>query len=208
MKFLVVDDHAILRQGLSALLQQMGEDVVILTAADGAEALSQVDVHDDIDLVLLDLAMPRGGGGQVIEAIVARRIDLPVVVVSASEDPADVRRSMAQGALGYVPKSADPETLLAALKLVLAGEIYVPTILLKERNESEAPAPGVLSRLTQRQMEVLDALCEGLPNKSIAFNLQMSEKTVKAHVTAIFRVLGAANRTQAVTIARQLMEQR
>lgn len=204
MKFLVVDDHAILRQGLSALLQQMGDDVVILTAADGATALAQIEAHGDIDLVLLDLAMPGLDGGQVIEAIGAKRVDLPVVVVSASEDPADVRRSMAQGALGYVPKSADPETLLAALRLVLAGEIYVPALLLKE-NGASTPPSGALSRLTQRQMEVLDGLCDGLPNKTIAFNLQMSEKTVKAHITAIFRVLGAANRTQAVTIARQLM---
>src|SRR5262249_28417973 len=132
MKFLVVDDHAILRQGLSALLQQMGDDVSILTAADGAAAIAEVEAHDDIDLVLVDLAMPGLGGGEVIEAIGAKRVDLPVVVVSASEDPADVRRSMAHGALGYVPKSADPETLLAALKLVLAGEIYVPALLLRE----------------------------------------------------------------------------
>lgn len=207
MKFLVVDDHAILRQGLSALLQQMGDDVVILTAGDGAAAIAEVEAHDDIDLVLLDLTMPGPDGSHVIQAIAAKRADLPVVVVSASEDPADVRRSMAQGALGYVPKSADPETLLAALKLVLAGEIYVPALLLKENGAHAAASTGSLARLTTRQMEVLDGLCEGLPNKTIAFNLQMSEKTVKAHITAIFRILGAANRTQAVTIARQLMTQ-
>jgi two-component system, NarL family, nitrate/nitrite response regulator NarL len=108
---------------------------------------------------------------------------------------------MAMGALGYVPKSANPETLIAAIRFVLQGEIYVPPFMLNANGEV-APAKG-LPRLTRRQGEVLEALCKGLSNKGIARDLNMSEKTVKAHITTIFRLLGVQNRTQAVNLARQ-----
>src|SRR5262245_5228974 len=144
--------------------------------------------------------MPGLGGAALIEALAARHPDLPLIVLSASESAADVRRVMALGALGYVPKSASPETLLSAFKLVLAGELYVPPLLL---DEPPPAAPGdIAAKLTPRQADVLACMCQGLSNKAAARELSMSEKTVKTHVTAILRALGATNRMQAVTIAR------
>jgi DNA-binding NarL/FixJ family response regulator len=197
MRILIVDDHALLRDGLAALLRQLEADV--LPAADGPAALAIIDRESNLDAVILDLAMPGMDGAALLQSIGARRPDLPVIVYSASEKSADVRRAMALGALGYVPKSANPQTLLSALKLVLAGELYIPPLLL---DDPPAGAPAS-AKLTPRQIDVLACMCRGLSNKSTARQLNMSEKTVKAHVTAILRALQASNRVQAVAIARE-----
>lgn len=204
MKLLIVDDHAILREGLTALLGQLDDDTTIVTAADGLRALETIESDPDIEMVVLDLAMPGLDGVQVIENLGVKRPDLPIIVLSASEDPADVRRAISLGAVGYVPKSAAPQTLIAAIQLVRAGEVYVPTLLLNDGSPIEPASAGPMSKLTQRQLEVLDGLCRGMPNKTIAVTLNMSEKTVKAHITMILRALGAANRTQAVAIAQRM----
>lgn len=201
MKLLIVDDHSLLRDGLSALLQQLGPDTRVLAAADGAAALEIVERENDLDAVIVDLGLPGMDGAALIEVFGARRPDLPVIVLSASENAADVRRAMALGALGYVPKSANPETLLSAIKLVLSGEIYVPPLLLQ--SAPAAPVVDTAAKLTPRQADVLACMARGLSNKAAARELGMSEKTVKAHVTAILRALGASNRVQAVTIARE-----
>ncbi len=128
-----------------------------------------------------------------------------MIVLSSSEDADDVRRALAAGALGYVPKSAPPRTLLSALQLVLAGDVYVPPLLLGTPPLSargvSAAADGQ-ARLTERQVDVLRLVCRGASNKEIARELALSDKTVKAHVTAIFRALGVVNRTQAATAAQ------
>ncbi len=203
MRLLIVDDHAILREGLTALLQQFGPDTEVLNAADGTEALALVDANPNLDVVILDLAMPGMEGGRVIERLGAMRPDLPAIVLSASESAADVRRVLALGALGYVPKSANPNTLLSAIKLVLAGEIYVPPLMLEPQGDSSAPTGLSSVHLTQRQRDVLNCMSRGLSNKRIAQELGLAEKTVKAHITVVLRVLGASNRTHAVTIARE-----
>ena len=200
MRFLIVDDHSLLRDGLAALLRQLGPDTEVLAAGDGAAALQIAERETNLDAVILDLAMPDMDGPAALEAFGARRPDLPVIVLSASESAADVRRAMASGALGYVPKSASPQTLLAAIKMVLAGELYVPPLLL---DDEESAARASSTKLTPRQIDVLACMCKGLSNKSAAAQLDMSEKTVKAHVTAILRALGATNRMQAVAIARE-----
>jgi DNA-binding NarL/FixJ family response regulator len=123
---------------------------------------------------------------------------MPIIILSSSEDPGDVRRALDAGALGYVPKSASPETLLSAVSLVLAGGVYVPTLML---NASETPAASV-SGLTPRQREVLAAVVGGLSNKDIGRRFGLSEKTVKVHVGAIFRALGVTSRTQAAAAAQ------
>lgn len=199
MKLLIVDDHALLREGLTSLLRQAGPDTIVLAAADGAAALEIAEREADLDAVILDLAMPGMDGTATLQAFGARRPDLPVIVLSASENAADVRRVMALGALGYVPKSATSQTILSALKLVLSGEVYVPPLLLSESGAASASGP----QLTPRQGDVLACMCRGLSNKAAASELNMSEKTVKAHVTAILRALGASNRTHAVAIARE-----
>jgi DNA-binding NarL/FixJ family response regulator len=201
VKLLVVDDHSVVREGLSALLLTFGPDTKVVGAEDGAAALAAAEAHSDLDVVILDLAMPGMNGMKVLEELGARRPGLPVMVLSASEDPEFVRQTMALGALGYVPKSANPDTLIAAIRFVLQGELYIPPFMLTARPPSAATAKN-LPRLTKRQSEVLAALCKGLSNKGIARDLNMSEKTVKAHITTIFRLLGVQNRTQAVNLAR------
>jgi DNA-binding NarL/FixJ family response regulator len=201
MKLLVIDDHSIVREGLAALLRTFGPDTVVIGVEDGPQALEAAKRESGIDVAILDLALPGMNGVKVLEELSARWPALPVMVLSASEDPNYVRQTMALGALGYVPKSASPETLVAAIRFVLSGEIYVPTFMLNVASAAtkETGAP----RLTPRQSQVLACLCQGLSNKGIARDLDMSEKTVKAHITTIFRVLGVSNRMQAVNRARQ-----
>lgn len=200
MKLLVVDDHSVVRQGLAAMLQTFGPDTIVIGARDGAEALALAEGEAGISVVILDLALPGMDGLSVLETFGRRWPGLPVMVLSASEDPTQVRRAMAMGALGYVPKSASPETLVAAIRFVLSGELYVPPFMLTSEGQTK---PVEQPRLTKRQAQVLAGLCRGLSNKSIAHELTMSEKTVKAHITTIFRLLGVSNRTQAVNMARQ-----
>ncbi|HEY7890439.1 MAG TPA: response regulator transcription factor [Steroidobacteraceae bacterium] len=206
MKLLIIDDHPLMREGLIALLQQAAERVEVLQAAGGTEGLALVERHDDLDAIFLDLAMPDGGGMAVIRALGERRPDVPVIVLSASEDPADVRSALSLGALGYVPKSANPMTLLSALRLVLSGNIYVPPLVLAPGNTETRDGPAspasAAPQLTERQLEILQQLCRGLSNREIGRELDIAEKTVKAHVAAIFKALNVVSRTQAVGVAR------
>ena len=192
MKMLVVDDHAIVRQALAALLRDRGVAGDVLLAGDLAEGLAVARAHPDLDALLLDLKLPGADGMEAIGAFSQLRPEMPIIILSSSEDPADVRRALDLGALGYVPKSASSETLVSAVNLVLAGGVYVPTLML---NAAEpAPAP---QNLTPRQAEVLAAVVAGHSNKQIGRMFGLSEKTVKVHVTAIFRALGVSSRTQA-----------
>src|SRR5208337_1881108 len=132
MKLLLVDDHPVVREGLAALLRQAEPGASVLLAGDCEEGLSIAEAHRDLDAVVLDLAMPGMDGMAALPEFGRRRPDLPVIVLSSSEDPRDVRRALGSGALGYVPKSASPKALLAALNFVLAGNIYVPPLMVSE----------------------------------------------------------------------------
>ena len=207
MKLLIVDDHAILREGLVALLQQHEQDADVLQASGTAEGLRLAEANPDLDAVFLDLNMPEQGGLDALPIFAKRCPQLPVIVLSSSEDPNDVRLALKSGAFGYLPKSASPKSILSALRLVLAGEIYVPPLLLDFAppavEESGDAAQDVAGRLTERQTEVLRLLCRGLSNKEISRTLTLSEKTTKSHITAIFKTLGVVNRTQAAAAARR-----
>lgn len=209
MKLLIVDDHAIVREGLAAMLRQARPDTVVLQAGEGAEALGLAMRHPDLDAVLLDLRMPGMDGILVVQEFGKIRPALPVIVLSSSENPAEVRHALAVGALGYVPKSAQSQTLLLALELVLSGNVYVPPLmLLEQENRTEAAPPGrkisaANIHLTDRQIEVLRLLSQGLSNNEIGRDLGLSIKTVKAHITAIFKALSVVSRTQAAALARQ-----
>lgn len=206
MKLLVVDDHPVVRDGLAMLLRQMGPDTVVLEAADAEEALRLVPLHPDLDMVILDIALPGLDGLAAIDAFGSARPDLPVIVLSSSEDAGTVREALARGALGYVPKSASRHTLLAAIGLVASGEVYVPAFVISAPPAEPAPncAAQVEAPLTDRQIEVLRLVAEGRTNTSIAYDLALSEKTVKGHIGAIFKALGVLNRTQAAAAARKL----
>jgi DNA-binding NarL/FixJ family response regulator len=151
--------------------------------------------------------MPGMDGLRALAEFGRARPELPVIVISASEDARDVKEALARGALGYVPKSASQNTLLSAIRLVLDGEVYVPPLMLGAldavgASERRAASAG-RQALTERQIDVLRRLCDGQSNKAIALELGLSEKTVKAHVTGIFRALNVVNRTQAATIGRE-----
>jgi DNA-binding NarL/FixJ family response regulator len=199
VKLIVIDDHPVVREGLAMVLRQLAGAPEVLEAADGEQGLALLGQHPDVRGVLVDLRMAGLAGLPTLARLRASRPELPVMVISASEDPADVRRAMAAGASGYVPKSAGRSTLLAAVQMVLAGERYVPPLLL---DQGHAVPAAALTGLTPRQLEVLGLLCQGHANREIGLTLQMHEKTVKAHVGAIFKVLGVVNRSQAMEAAR------
>ncbi|MCV2352660.1 response regulator transcription factor [Paucibacter sp. B2R-40] len=200
MKLLLVDDHPLVRAGVVAALQSLGAPELILEASDGIAAMDCLAQHPDVDAVLMDLRMAGMAGMALLEQLKRHYPLLPSLVLSSSEDPADVRRVLKAGARGYCPKSASPATLLAALTLVLGGEIYVPPLMAMA--PEAGPAESNLSSLTPRQREVLQELCNSKSNKEIARELGMEEKTVKGHVSAIFKALGVVHRLQAVEAAR------
>jgi two-component system nitrate/nitrite response regulator NarL len=208
MKLLIIDDHPVVRQGLCALLEQSLQDTTVLLASSSEEGLAVAEAHSDLDAAFLDLMMPGLAGMTAIKIFGEKYPALPVIVLSSSEDPDDVRRALAFGALGYVPKSAGPQTILSALRLVLAGEIYVPPLVLLAATATAEIGPPrggatAIDELTTRQKEVLLLLARGLQNKEIGEMLGLADKTVKTHVTAIFRTLRVINRTQAASLARE-----
>jgi DNA-binding NarL/FixJ family response regulator len=207
MKILIVDDHPIYRKGLIALLEQMEPGTVLLQASDSLQALALIADHDELDVVILDLTIPGMDGLKAISEFSRIRPELPVIILSSSENPADVRAALANGALGYVPKSAAEHTLLSAIRVVLNGDIYVPPFVLLQTRPGRQmdlkiePGPE-RPVLTDRQIEVLRRISAGQLNKNIAVELGLSEKTVKSHITAIFRALKVMNRSQAAAVAR------
>lgn len=209
MKILVADDHALFREGLHYVLAGLGNDVEIFEARDGAEALALAAARPNLDLVLLDLAMPGMDGFAGLRALRTRIPAVPVVILAASEDSADVRLALNGGAMGFIPKSSTSSVMLNALRLVLAGGVYLPPAFLEKSTrrgatESTAPTLDALG-LTTRQQDVLKLLGQGQSNKEIAQALGLAEGTVKLHVSAILKALDVDNRTQAVITAARLL---
>lgn len=206
MKLLIIDDHPVFRDGLAALLRQASADTEVLQAPDAEGALRVMGEHADLDAVFIDLVMPGLTGEAAIREFARHHPQLPVIVLSSSENPGDVRRVLNAGALGYIPKSASAQTILSALKLVLSGNVYVPPLLVHAPPEPAAAPPPpeshVLAQLTERQVDVLRHVRDGLSNKEISVRLGIAEKTVKAHIAAIFKTLNVVNRTQAAKFLR------
>jgi two-component system nitrate/nitrite response regulator NarL len=215
LKVLVIDDHPLVQEGVSAALESLADDVTVMAARDAEQGLSLAAEHPDLDLVLLDLALPGMSGFNLIGKLHERLPSLPVVVLSALEEPENVRHAINAGAMGFVPKSAATRVLIDVLQQVLEGNVTVPLALQSSGPPVSHALPGAsndpvaagepdVALLTLRQLEVLSRVCQGKTNKQIATELGLSEKTVKAHVTAIFKVLGVVNRTQAVLVARRV----
>jgi DNA-binding NarL/FixJ family response regulator len=204
MKIIVADDHALVRAGLAQLLGELDAGVTVLEAGSYAEAADLLAAHTDATLALLDLNMPGMHGYQQIEALAEQAPTVPLVMFSASENPQDMQGALDAGAMGYIPKSESPAVTLNALRLVLAGGVYVPPALLRSAGAPAEAAPGDTTALTPRQREVLTMVIEGRTNKEIARAFELSEATVKSHVAAIFRALAVSNRTQAARAAETL----
>jgi DNA-binding NarL/FixJ family response regulator len=213
MKILVVDDHALFRQGLAMLLTELFPDSEILEAATSAAALDSAEKNPDIKLVLLDLTLEDESGFKTLEKLSSDLLGAAVAIVSASDDSRNISRSYKAGAKGYIVKSSTSEVLRHALPLILSGETYIPShamSLLTGGNaggiEPAAAISGLTGgpNLTPRQQEILLLLAQGLQNRDIASSLGMLEGTVKVHVKSILQKLGVNNRTHAVVTGIRL----
>lgn len=210
-KLIVADDHPLFRNALiNAISSNFTTEATIET--DSFETTCQaLEQHPDTDLLLLDLHMPGNCGFLGLIQLRKTYPSLPIVVISASEELDVIRRVMAFGASAYVPKSAKPADISAALNAVLVGELWVPPNIKKQvlehssvEAEDDLDLAAKVAQLTAQQYKVLYYLTEGWLNKQIAYDLHISEATVKAHITAIFRKLGVTNRTQVVIQAQRL----
>ena len=205
MKVLLVDDHPLIRQALQAVLTELEADLEVFEAANCQDALALAERQPKLDLVLLDIHMPGVSGLDCLHTFRERLPAVPVVVLSASEDPADMTHAIDSGAMGFIPKSQSSQVMIGALRLVLAGGVYLPPEAIR-RTAPGAPPTAQPSRptswrdigLTERQAEVLALLVQGKPNKLICRDLDLAEGTVKIHITAILKALKVTNRTQAV----------
>lgn len=199
MRILVCDDHALFRDGLQLVLDQLEESVELVGVGDAEALLAEVRAtEDDLDLVLLDIGLRGMHGFDALARLRRDHPSVPVVVVSASERPEDVRQALRGGAVGFIPKSTRGTVLLSALRLVLAGGVYVPPLVL-----DAAPAARPLE-LTPRQVDVLRLLARGLTNREISGVLGIAEGTVKSHVIRIYELLSVTNRTEAAMRLREL----
>lgn len=230
MKVLLVDDHPLILAALQSVIQGLGDHVSV-RGVETAEAAREALTEDDsYDLVLLDLALGETDGFEVLAELRQTWPAIPVVVVSASERVSDVIHAIDLGAMGFVPKRTSNEYLFEALRLVMNGGLYVPPSMLGldvfAQPPGSADAPEVLRRLaehaeaephqkkvtlesiglTPRQTEVLQLLLQGLPNKLIARQLNVSVETVKDHVAAVLRALNVSSRTQAVLAVSQMTQ--
>jgi DNA-binding NarL/FixJ family response regulator len=203
---LIADDHPLFREALRGAVARALPDARLCEADSVAALHVLVEAEPDADLLLLDLNMPGAQGFSALVHLRALHPQLPIVVVSAREEPAVMRRALDHGAMGFIPKSANAATLGEAITAVLDGDRWAPPAALSApaAAHDEHDAARRLRELTPSQFRVLQMIGAGLLNKQIAYELGVSEATVKAHVTAVLRKLGANNRTQAVLIAGRL----
>lgn len=206
MHFIIADDHPLFRGALRQVLSGQSENVEIIEAGDFDTVRKLVGEKDDTDLLLLDLTMPGGTGLSGLVALKALQPALPIIIVSATDDPATIHHALELGASGFVSKSASMETIGEAVGAVLAGDIWTPDdIDLDHPKDPEIESLiARLRTLTPQQTRVLTMLAEGLLNKQIAFELGVSEATVKAHVSAVLQKLGVDSRTQAVILLSRI----
>lgn len=213
MKILLVDDHALFRDGMRYVLQQLPEEVEIMEAGNFQDGLRIAMQHPELDLALLDLNMPGSEGPLSIRLFHQRYPHIPVVVVSGEEGRGYVEKVMGYGAMGFVCKSSTATVMLGALNLVLSGGVYVPPQMLRQDSAPFEKEPEFVDRrsqntneygLTQRQMQVLTHLAAGLSNKEIAETIHLAEGTVKIHVAAVYQTLRVNSRMEAVRMAEKL----
>ncbi|WOT06503.1 response regulator transcription factor [Shewanella youngdeokensis] len=207
LNIIIADDHPLFRNALRQALSSSFANTQWFEA-DSADALQKLIDNQDIeyDVVLLDLQMPGSHGYSTLIHLRTHFQELPVVVISAHEDSTTMSRAIHYGSSGFIPKSSSMETLAQALEAVLMGDIWLPAgiDLPQVSDDGTDQVASRLSELTPQQYKVLQMFAEGLLNKQIAYDLNVSEATIKAHATAIFRKLGVRNRTQAVIALQQL----
>lgn len=212
MRVVFADDHNLIRETIGMLLQDLAKDVELLEAEDFKGAMKHASIGSAPDLIILDLYMPGMNHLEGLQSMKEKFPSTPVVILTGSVDMNDAKSSLDQGAAGYIPKNIGARVMLDALKLIMSGEKYLPTMLVAEAEKHEsatlvaganAKSEKTLEKLTPREREVLGLLTKGYPNKEIARKLELREITIKVHLKNVYRKLGVSNRTQAV---RKLME--
>jgi DNA-binding NarL/FixJ family response regulator len=203
---IIVDDHPLFRDAMKASLSLLSTGLIIAEAASLDQVTAQLTAKPDTDLVLLDLKMPGVEGLAGLAYLRAQFPTVPVAVVSGQEEPATIRRSLALGASGFIPKSTSADVMRSAVKAILAGDIWAPNVVLEATPQDREidDLSKRLMTLTPQQLRVLMMLRTGLLNKQIAYELDVSEATVKAHVSAILLKLDVDSRTQAVIAANKI----
>ena len=205
-ELLIADDHPLFREALRGVVASLFPTAAIYEADRISTLYPLVDDHPDADLLLLDLDIPGAIGFSALVHLRATYPSLPIILVTAHEQARFMRRAMDHGAMGFIPKSIDVQTLGVALQVVLDGGTWLPELGSSAPGISvdEREAAAKLRELTPQQFRVLQMVSTGQLNKQIAYELNVSEATIKAHMTAILRKLGASNRTQAVLMANSL----
>ncbi len=202
VKLLIVDDHGLVREGLKAILGQSDLQAQCLEAWDEASIWQQITQHADIDLVLLDIQLPGLSGMELLKRIVKDRPQLPIIMLSADHDSDTVSQALQLGASGFMPKSSLNQVLISAIRLVVAGGVYIPPeALLKSNTKPPTIKPAVSLEslgLTNRQVDVLRLLLKGMSNKLISRQIDLAEATVKIHIRGILRALNVTTRTEAL----------
>jgi DNA-binding NarL/FixJ family response regulator len=205
---LIVDDHPLYRLALKGAVSATCADCTIFEADSVGGLFDVLDRHPHIDLLLLDLNLPGAYGFNALAHLRGSRPELPIIVVSASDDLRTMRQALAFGAQSFISKSSDAEAIGSGIQAVLRGEVLTEAGLISEResgvDEDALEIGRRMAQLTPQQFRVLGMLCAGLLNKQIADDLKITEATVKAHMTVIMRKLGVANRTQATLLAGRL----
>ena len=218
MKFLVIDDHALIRDALRGVLNELKQGSTVSEASNYRQATRLLEQNSDYGVILLDLHLPDRNGLSVLAELRQHYPAISIVVLSAFNDYDNVVKALNLGALGFIPKSAERAVMLGALQLVLAGGTYIPPDILNRGRSATATAPEMPATpqadgpsispvelgLTERQVEVLALLIRGMSNKAICRKFDLAERTVKNHVTAILRALKVTNRTEAAFKVREL----
>lgn len=205
---LIADDHPLFRDALKRAVAQALPDAALFDADSVPALLAQVEAHPRAELLLLDLQMPGARGFSALAHLRGQHPGLPVIMVSAHEEAAVAQRALAHGASAFIPKSSAVDDIVAAIRSVLDGDVWLPAqfgVPHDELKADEASAASRIAELTPQQFRVLGMIAEGQLNKQIAYELSVSEATVKAHMTAIMRKLGCHNRTQVALAASHLL---
>lgn len=208
MKILIVDDHALVRRGMGHVVRESFPDAEVVEAGSASEALEAMDATG-VDVALVDVRMPDSDGLELLHQMKTRWADVPVIMLTSFDHAHYVRRALAEGAAGYMLKDATPEDLEQAIKVAISGggNVLSPRVIqnlfeaMDGTGNDGASSPRSASILTQRETDILSLLAEGKSNRDISRSLFLSEKTVKAHLAAIFRKLAVTNRTQAAMAA-------
>ncbi|WP_068006167.1 response regulator [Pseudovibrio axinellae] len=203
-RFIIADDHPLFRGAMRQTIEKQFASVKIIEAGSLDEVTAALDQEEDVDLILLDLSMPGMRGFSGLMYLRAQYVGVPIVVVSGTEDPTTIRSAIEFGASGYIPKSLGIDVIQDGVSVVLEGGVWIPPDIDLNSVDEATKMAQRLASLTPQQVRVLMMLSQGLLNKQIAYELSVSEATVKAHVSAILQKLGVESRTQAVIAAAKI----